>query len=318
MWKSIVIFFFRQAASYLGRNKLSILIYHRVHEVEDPMCPGEVDSNKFNWQMELVSKIFTVLPLTDAVQLLRENKLPPRSLCITFDDGYADNETVALPILQRHGLTATFFIASGYLDDGRMWNDTIIETIRSITAGKLDLTDHGFGVFRLESMEDRQNCVQSLISKLKHLPQEKRLQKTLQIASLTPKQLPTDLMMTRSQVKALSDAGMEIGGHTVSHPILLTLNPDSATKEIHNGKIQLEEITGNPVRTFAYPNGKPGVDYRMEDVDIVRKLGFECAVSTQWGVSSNTTDLYQLKRFTPWDNAPLRFLMRLMRNYFAT
>jgi peptidoglycan/xylan/chitin deacetylase (PgdA/CDA1 family) len=317
MLKSIGIFFFRQVATYLGRNKLSILIYHRVHQIQDPMYPSEVDSNKFNWQMELVSKIFTVLPLSKAAQLLQENRLPPRSLCITFDDGYADNATVALPILQKHGLVATFFIASGYLDDGRMWNDTIIETIRSIPAGKLDLTEYGLGKFRLESMEDRRNCVQSLIANLKHLPQEERLQKTLQIASFSPKPLPTDLMLTRSQVKAMSDADMEIGGHTVSHPILLTLNSESVNNEIHNGKIQLEDITGKPVRTFAYPNGKPGVDYRIEDVDIVQELGFECAVSTQWGVSNNKTDIYQLNRFTPWDNTPFRFMLRLLKNYFV-
>ncbi len=317
MWKYLVIYFFKLVASYLGRNKLSILIYHRVHAVQDPMFPGEIDSNKFNWQMELVSEIFTVLPLTKAVQLLKKNQLPPRSLCITFDDGYADNATVALPILKSHGLVATFFIATGYLDGGRMWNDTVIETIRSIPTGELDLTDYGFGSFLLESMEDRHNCAQSLIAEIKHSPQEERLQKTMQIASLAPKPLPTDLMLTRSQVKALSDAGMEIGGHTVSHPILFTLNSDSVTNEIYNGKIQLEDIIGKSVRTFAYPNGKPGVDYRIEDVDIVQKLGFVCAVSTQWGVSNNKTDLYQLNRFTPWDNTPLRFMMRLLKNYFV-
>ena len=72
---------------------------------------------------------------------LQQGRLPPRALAITFDDGYADNRTVAAPLLERHGLPCTFFVATGFLDGGRMWNDTLIETVRRAPGQTLDLRD---------------------------------------------------------------------------------------------------------------------------------------------------------------------------------
>ncbi len=73
--------------------------------------------------MGWVKTWFNVMPLDAAVNALKKRNLPARAMAITFDDGYADNQVTALPILKQHGLSATFFIATGYLDGGRMWNE---------------------------------------------------------------------------------------------------------------------------------------------------------------------------------------------------
>jgi peptidoglycan/xylan/chitin deacetylase (PgdA/CDA1 family) len=104
----------------------------------------------------------------------------------------------------------------------------------------------------------------------------------------------------------------------VSHPILARLEPDSASSEIRDSRSRLEAITGAPVTLFAYPNGKPGLDYLREHVGMVRELGFEAAVSTARGVAHSTSDPFQLPRFTPWDRTPGRFLLRLIQNTFRT
>jgi hypothetical protein len=113
--------------------KLSILIYHRVLPVPDPLFPTETTVESFDAQLGLLKSLFNVLPLPEAVARLKAGTLPARAASITFDDGYADNFTRALPILQKHGLHATFFIATAYLDGGRMFNDTVIESIRQCT-----------------------------------------------------------------------------------------------------------------------------------------------------------------------------------------
>lgn len=302
--------------SVTGRNRLSILIYHRVHEKIDPLVPNEVDAYAFDWQMNTVSRFFNVLPLSKAIHLLTENSLPKASLAITFDDGYADNAAVALPILQKYQLPATFFIATGFLDGGRMWNDTIYETIRSLPSGRYDLSAIGLGDYSLDTREDRIFCAQSLISSLKHLPPADRSHKTEYLASIAARELPDNLMMTSDQVREIATAGMELGGHTVTHPILSSLTDFEVSQEIEEGALRLKEIAGKPIRLFAYPNGKPDVDYRPEHVDLVKDLGFEGAVSTSWGVSDQYTDIYQLRRFTPWDRTQTRFLLRLLRNYY--
>ncbi len=299
-----------------GKSRLSVLIYHRVFTEPDPFRPLALTASEFRWQMNLASQNFNILTLSEAVSRLRSDDLPPRSLCITFDDGYADNYDVALPILREVGIPATFFIASGFLDGGLMWNDIVVESLRKIPDGNMDLSDYGLGVYVINSIEARRSAAHEILSKGKYLSPLKREAAVNAISARVGDVLPKNLMMTSSQVKKMVQAGMEIGAHTVNHPILSNISIEESEVEIRAGREQLEALIGQEIKVFAYPNGKAGKDYRLSDVDIVRKLGFEAAVSTDWGVSSTTTDKLQLPRFTPWDKDPSKFMFRLLRNYW--
>lgn len=296
------------------RGRLSVLIFHRVVPQVDPLFPGEVDAGRFDAILEWLSRAFNVVPLGDAVRGLAEGSLPSRALAITFDDGYADNHDVALPILRRRGVTATFFVATGFLDGGRMWNDTIIEAVRRFDGDALDLDALGLGRFDTASLSAKRAAIDALLTRLKHLPPTERASLTREVASRSDAALPDDLMMTSQKVRALRDAGMTIGGHTCSHPILAAVDADAAYREIAAGKRHLEEILDEPVRLFAYPNGKPGKDYHAEHVEMVRACGYLGAVSTASGVAHGGSDLLQIPRFTPWDRTPLRFGLRLVDN----
>ena len=301
--------------SLIGLNaRLSILIYHRVLSQSDPLSPGEDDTESFDQQMSWLAAYFKIIPLHEAVQKLRQEKLLPRTACITFDDGYADNAKVALPILQKYGISATFFVSTGYLDGGRMWNDTIIELLRQAPGPMLDLSKMGLGRFEISSMSLREQAVNTLINKLKYLPLKSRQLKVEEMCTYIPAELPNDLMMTSEQVKILHDAGMEIGGHTVNHPILARVEGSAARSEIADGKEVLESIIRSPVRAFEYPNGKPGQDYLSDHVRMVKDLGFEAAVSTSHGAARNSSDIYQLPRFGPWDQDQIRFTLRMAQS----
>ncbi|MCG5524349.1 polysaccharide deacetylase family protein [Ectothiorhodospira haloalkaliphila] len=312
--------FLRRAIGLLGRaggySRLSILIYHRVLAEPDPLLPGDPDATSFRWQMQVVSRLFHVLPLAEAVKRLQDGTLPPRAACITFDDGYADNHDLALPILREQGLPATFFVATGYLDGGMMFNDRIMETIRRMPTGEVDLGEMGLGTRRIDGLDERKALIKEIIQSVKYLERGEREEKVARLAAQCPQALPDDLMMTTAQVQALDAAGMEIGGHTHSHPILARLPDEEARGEIAKGKETLESMLGHRLRLFAYPNGKPGADYLPQHAAMVCECGFEAAVSTAWGVSTRETDPYQLARFTPWDDSPGRFGLRLVRNLF--
>ena len=126
---------------------LSILIYHRVLAGPDPLFPERIDARRFEQHLRLLTRWFRVLPLGEAVARLRAGTLPSRAACITFDDGYADHAEVALPLLQRYGVTATFFVASGFLDGGCMWSDAVTDVVRHAPGERLNLTRSGFGSF---------------------------------------------------------------------------------------------------------------------------------------------------------------------------
>lgn len=303
-----------------GKNaKLSILIYHRVLSEQDPLYSYEVTKESFNVQMSQLKAVFNVLPLAEAIERLKNGTLPARAACITFDDGYADNATTALPILQRHGLKATFFIAIGYLNGGRMFNDTVTEAIRCSSASSLDLTFMGLGSFELSSREARVRAINTILPAIKYLPVGEREALAEKIAGLATSQaLPDNLMMTTAQLRSLHQAGMEIGGHTVRHPILSGLDTESARQEIIGCKRILEEQLGAPVSLFAYPNGKPGRDYLAEHVRIVGESGFSAAVTTRAGCTVDSGDMMQLPRYTPWQSDIKYFIPGLLRNLRRT
>lgn len=297
-----------------GDNRLTILIYHSVNAQRDALFPNNLDAATFDWHLGVLGQLFNVMPLSEAVAALKTGKLAARSAAITFDDGYLDNADIALPVLLRHRMSATFFVASAYLSGGLMWNDRIIESVRRAAGDSLDLGSAGLGVYDIASPAARRATISTLLDTLRYLPFETRDEKVERIVRCIGTKLPTKLMMDVSDLQRLHRAGMEIGAHTVNHPILARLDTATARAEIAASKRHLEEIIGEPVTLFAYPNGRPGQDYLAEHAAMVRELGFSCAVSTAWGAAHAQSDLYQLPRFTPWDTSPRRFALRLARN----
>jgi peptidoglycan/xylan/chitin deacetylase (PgdA/CDA1 family) len=283
---------------------LIILTYHRVLEREDPLRRGEITQHAFAKHLRVLRRWFNVLPLSQAWRRTRERTLPARAVAITFDDGYADNAELALPILEREGLPATFFVATGFLDGGRMWNDTIIECLRAARA-PLDLRD----------LDARRAAVERVIGAWKRLPpteRQRRVDALVERAHVSP---PQNLMMRSDQVGELARAGMEIGAHTVSHPILRSISDEEAATEMRDSRATLEALTGAQVTTFAYPNGRLGDDYDPRHAEIAKRVGFELAVSTNGGSARAESDAYQLPRFGPWAESNWRFAARLLRAY---
>jgi peptidoglycan/xylan/chitin deacetylase (PgdA/CDA1 family) len=290
---------------------LSILIYHRVLAAPDPLFPEQVDARRFEQHVRLLNRWFRVMPLAEAVRRLANRTLPPRAACITFDDGYADNVEVALPILQRHQTPATFFVASGFLDGGCMWNDAVIEVVRSAPGARLNLGRAGFGVVDIGCPVRRRAVIDMLIAALKYLPAAERIDRVKRMArSFTPTMLSSD------QLIALHRAGMAVGAHTVSHPILSSISNAEARAEIADGRARLQDIIQAKVSLFSYPNGKPGRDFEERHAAMLRSQGFDAAVTTAWGAARVATDPFYLPRFTPWDRGSGRFLLRMGCNMF--
>jgi peptidoglycan/xylan/chitin deacetylase (PgdA/CDA1 family) len=298
------------------RGRLSVLTFHRVLPAPDPIRSGEIDAARFDEICGWLASWARVLPLDEAVQRLAKRSLPARALAITFDDGYADNHDVALPILRKHRLNATFFIATGFLGDGRMWNDVVIEALRECAPGPLDLVGLIPGWHEPVVVDDmsRRRTAYAIVNQVKYLPHSQRLEVASAVEARCGTRSTQHLMMSEAQVRALRAAGMVIGAHTVSHPILLNLDAQLIRREVGESKDHLEALIGESVRLFAYPNGKPGVDYDGASTSIVRQLGFDAAFCTAWGAASAASDRYELPRFTPWDRTRSRYGVRLVAN----
>ncbi len=300
-----------------SRARLVVLIFHRVLSRVDDILPDEPDTRRFDQILGWLDEWFRVLPLDEAISMMREERLPSRAAAITFDDGYADNHDVALPILQRHRLSATFFIATGFLDGGRMWNDTIIESVRRTVLTTLDLKPYRLGRYPIASPLDRRAAIAGILRDVKYMPIQERIAISEALAAKLVPEGFGGLMMSPDQVLKMRRSGMGIGAHTVSHPILANLDADTARREILTSKQHLESILGEKVTLFAYPNGRPGKDFLPRDVELVRELGFEAAVSTRPAIARAAVDRLLIPRFTPWDQSKMRFGARLAMKFPA-
>jgi peptidoglycan/xylan/chitin deacetylase (PgdA/CDA1 family) len=293
------------------RPGLSILLFHRVLADHDPFRPGDLTATEFEAIIEVLANNFTVLPLDEAVARLQANSLPRAAASITFDDGYRDNLEVATPILARHGVTASIFITTGFLNGEWMFNDRVIEACRR--------TKRTSAVFRplvhesidLSSEAARVAAAHAMLDKAKYLDFDARIAAVAELEDRLEVQLDRGPMLDPDGVRHLRDAGMAIGAHTVDHPILTRIDDASARAQIQESRQQLVDLLREPVTQFAFPNGQPGKDYGSAHVHMVVESGFECAVSTSPCTARPGMSLFELPRFTPWDKAPWRFAARL-------
>ena len=306
-------FLFRQAVNLVQafEPKLNILIYHRVMPKPDPLRRWETDAEQFRKHLKWISEVFNVIPLPDAIEQLKTGTLKRRSLAITFDDGYLDNATHALPLLKEFGFHATFFCTSAWLDGGLMWNDQVIEAIRLWPEKFISIDELEIIELPVQTIEEKKEAIRTILPKLKYQEHNQRQEI---VDSLTAKTdgLP-DLMMRHEHIRLLHQEGMGIGGHTHSHPIISGADNETLKIEIEKNKQILEEILQTSLTLFAYPNGKTNIDFRKEQIKFIDSAGYTASVTTVPSIASRSTDPFLLPRFTPWDNSEFRFILRLIQ-----
>ena len=297
-----------------SRARLTTFIFHRVLSEPDELMLGEPDRRRFGHLLDWIGEQYEVLDPVQACERLVGESLPARAAIITFDDGYADNYLNALPLLLERGLTACFFVATGFTSGGAMFNDRVIGAIggTKISSAKLSwLTGEPLeldgaakkrlavrrvlGSIKSRSLDERDKCVESLVDSL-------------------GADASKNLMMTEQQVRGLAEAGMTVGGHTRFHPILKAISAENSAIEIEQGRRDLADILGDAPLLFAYPNGAPGRDFDTTHMRLVRKAGYRFAFSTHKGAATMSSERFALPRFTPWDRTRGAFAIRAMLN----
>lgn len=297
----------------VGAGRLCIVNYHRVLARPDPLLESEPCVDTFRWQVALLKQCFNVLPLAEAVQMLGSARMPARAVAITFDDGYRSTHDLALPVLREFGLPATVFVTTRHIeDDSSMWNDMILEAVRRLPDTPIDLGSIGLDVYPMRTPEDRLATANTLIESCKYLPPAARETLTGTLQTLARADLRQNLMLTAEMVRTLSNNQVDIGGHTVSHPILTRIDDAVARAEIVDNKQHLEAIIGKPVTLFAYPNGKRGTDFDQRHVRMVRDAGYQAAFTTASGAATRANNTFELPRGRPWDRSQLMFAGRLL------
>jgi len=243
---------------------LRILAYHRVCNLED--CnDNDIDlisatEEQFDWQMNYLKNTYDLINFDYLERILnKEVKKPKRPVIVTFDDGFTDNYTKAYPILKKYNVPATFFVSTGYIDTKKnFWFNQVFRSF--IGQANLHVTIKYLNIdLILSSVEEvRIEQIYSIIEALKKCPNNKRIELVESIENNYPSRNlndPLSLPMSWEQVLEMSKSNMEIGSHTINHPVLSTLKNDELRNEITGSKEMLENKLDQKISTIAYPVG---------------------------------------------------------------
>jgi peptidoglycan/xylan/chitin deacetylase (PgdA/CDA1 family) len=281
---------------------LLVLNYHRLGDAA--ASPFERDlfsatAEAFDRQIAFLKKNAEVISPGDISALRR--RAAGRSVLITFDDGYRDNYDLALPILKRHGVPATFFICTGFLDRGGLaWWDEIAWALRASSQPEVPAGSWFEHALPLGSDEQRAAAIAAALRAYKLLPNDRTaaFMTALRLATVPPPPPvdPRELWMTWEMVREMRDAGMTIGAHTDTHALLGRLSPAEQEREILISRDRLTAELGAPPRSFAYPVGKAGT-YDISTKRLLHAAGFAYGFNFQGGCQPFTTfDAHDVRR----------------------
>ncbi len=313
-------------------NSAVVLLYHRVIDLDcDPQLLA-VNPQRFEEQMRLIAREFHPMSLLELGACVRRGSVPDRAVVVTFDDGYEDNLTIAKPVLEEYQVPATVFVASGAVGSHRefYWDkledifltDRILPGELAIPIGGDDYR-WGFGeeisgysqqrwnVLSAERPGRRQSAYLELCDKLRPLPFDQQsavLDGLCRWAGIGTEPRTTHRTVTGDQLNQLVSSGLiDVGAHTIDHPILATLTMGEQRRQIQQSKDDLQRLIGGPVQSFSYPYGTRS-SYTRATVDAVAEAGFTCACSNFTGELRRDVDPYQLPRMLVRDWVGDRFM----------
>ncbi len=290
-----------------------ILFYHRIQPCENPYAIDAITTADFAQQTAMLSSAFNLMTMSELVESLEQGAVPPKTACITFDDGYRDNFEFAFPILQRYRAPATIFIATDYIGSGKMlWPDILLATLKHTTRSKIPAELLGEPL-PLGTQVDRATAAEMLLDRLKQFAPEERDRRLDQLQSWcgAPPVEKRRLMLDWDEVVSMSAAGIEFGSHTVTHPILSHASDEEIDYEIAESKKEIECHVKKPVTAFAYPNGRLD-DFDERAIAALKRHGYTSAVTTGESVNDATARRYAMSRESVWDMDANRLFVRML------
>jgi peptidoglycan/xylan/chitin deacetylase (PgdA/CDA1 family) len=285
-----------RARRLAGPPWLTVLTWHRVAtpDSDAPFDQATIDATpaEFDWQLAMVKRHCQVVSLADVEAHLHGGPLPKNPVLLTFDDGYLDCHTHALPLLEKHRLSAVFFIATHYLGERRLfWWDRVARAIRR--TGLTRITVGTKAALSVAIGGDREQAKAEVLGFIKRTVglDVDAFVRELEIAAAVPlsdgeeRALADQVLMTWDQVRDLRRRGMEVGSHTRTHRVLQTIaSPKDLGDELAGSRAELEAVLGEPVRAIAYPVG-PSVMDRPDIVEAVGRAGYTMGFTNKTGIN---------------------------------
>jgi len=266
-------------ARLLTRKQPKILMYHRFSETQNSHA---VSRAGFERQLRIIKRWFQPMTLTQLAHSIEEHgRAPANAVVITVDDGYQDFYEVAYPLLRQYEVPATFFVTTGFINrELWLWPDQVFWLLARMPEG---MGPHPIAGLTLDMNRPEGELWQALINHFLLIPNKDRLAGIAALEQLFGQNLPTEAPQEYAssewaQLEEMQKNGIEIGGHTYSHPSLGHMTNDEVSQELERTCNLLTDNLGASPRSFCYPNGSPE-DYSETIKKQVREAGFTAAVT---------------------------------------
>lgn len=287
-----------------GGNHLLIVGYHGVVRDEDDAIKSwlMLPAGQFEKQIEYLKTHYDVIPMSEAAIRIREHRPFERpTACITFDDGYKNNQTVAGPILERHQVPATIYLATGFIGSSKIhWTIRLERALATSSVPYLDLSDIGLRTYSLQNL--RSQTFVRLVSRLYRLPYEQQqevVHRTLdRLGERENEDYAAFQMLTWNDARQFEQNNLiEFGGHTIHHQTVRPLDDDQLEEEVGGSIEEVARQVRHVTNTFAYPNGTPN-DFDERAEEVLKRHGIIAALSTIDGLNHSDAPPYALRRIT--------------------
>lgn len=279
-----------------NRGKALIVTYHRF---TDGDIGAKTAARAFAEQLDYLARHYEVVPLSFLAERLRAGRLPSNVAAITIDDGYTDAYELAFPLLRQRNLPATIFIVTEFADRKKwLWTDKLRYLVartgaRSIE-GALDEREFCVEFERTDSVFTAADKVNSLLKTIGDGAKEEAIARIAAAFGVAlPEAPPPDYAsVTWGQIREMSRAGIDIGSHTATHPILPNVSLEHVRQELAESRRRIAAEIGRDTELFCYPNG----NYNEAVMNEVVRAGYTCAVTVECGLNDRHSNPLALKR----------------------
>lgn len=276
------------------KNRLIILTYHSFTDGSPVPLLNRMPVLEFERQIIYLKKYYHIVSLSKGLELIQGDNDNARNarpfVSITIDDGFSDNYYGAFPILRKHGIPATIFLSTDFIDNGRPpWPTQIVKTLRRTLKTQ---TSFPFSM-PISTEHEKSMAIKIIKGSWRSITPEERFELLEGLGKHLNVSPESEILpLNWDQIREMKEFGIEIGSHTVYHSMLPAIDRDPVLTELVISKRRIEEETDMECSFFSYPDGSWNDDSRFS----VIKTGYKGAVTQDWGSNSRHQDKYSLKR----------------------
>lgn len=289
------------------QREATILLYHGVTDVASRGIENRdrkhIATAEFVHQMAFLRREAHPLSIDELLALLVEGRrLPPRAVVVSFDDGFRNNFTQAVPVLEKYSIPAVFYVTSGIVNTDLMfWVDELEDCLNLTRRRSLLVRTDRLMEFDLTTDDARMAALRSIKAYCKIAPADEVERVVQEVAAGTGVEAsvahsPNYEKISWSELREMHRHPLfTIGGHSLYHRILTSLSPEALEREVRASLDLLTVKLGGNIEHYSYPEGQAH-HYDGKTIDMLKRFGVRCSPSAIPGLNPPGTSPFHLRR----------------------